>query len=89
MWENENPPPAKKGVINDGGPAFPFPPNENWQGCSGMTLRDWFAGQALAGMLASPLLTIDVPEELPLIDVVPQKAYEYADAIIKAREEKP
>lgn len=40
---------------NDGGPAFPHPTE-----CSdgraiphlGMTLRDWFAGQALAGIIA-------------------------------------
>ena len=39
-------------MINDGGPAFP---NNDQNGCafSGMTLRDWFAGQALQGMLAS------------------------------------
>ena len=36
---------------NTGGPAFPrsdYVSNSN----SGMTLRDWFAGQALAGMLS-------------------------------------
>lgn len=45
--------------INDGGPAFPqadlsgygMGPAECNNG--GMTLRDWFAGQALAGLLAS------------------------------------
>lgn len=37
--------------INDGGPAFP---NNDAHGCAytGMTLRDWFAGQALPGLLA-------------------------------------
>lgn len=45
-----------------GGPAFPIPPviaplegfqtPEGWGGDAGMTLRDWFAGQALAGMCA-------------------------------------
>ena len=40
-------------AINDGGPAFPLllpaipgEPETYW---NGMTLRDWFAGQALAG----------------------------------------
>lgn len=35
---------------NDGGPAFP------WGGevCGGMTLRDWFAGQAIAGSIQVP-----------------------------------
>lgn len=39
--------------INDGGPAFP---NNDAHGCAfpGMTLRDWFAGQALAGFMAHP-----------------------------------
>lgn len=30
-------------------PAFPHPSGA--QGCEGMTLRDWFAGQAMAAML--------------------------------------
>lgn len=42
---------------NDGGPAFPEPPLEHdhyWHpGTQGMSLRDWFAGQALAGLLAN------------------------------------
>lgn len=41
-------------------PAFPTPDQYTpggqpvMQGSSGMTLRDWFAGQALAGMCAQP-----------------------------------
>jgi hypothetical protein len=49
---------------NDGGPAFPyrgpggFVEHQGTQhevdiNATGMTLRDWFAGQALAGMIAS------------------------------------
>lgn len=44
---------------NDGGPAFPesasgpYPNGEIVMGRPGMSLRDWFAGQALAGLLAS------------------------------------
>lgn len=44
---------------NDGGRAFPLPGYTDGSGVVhnypefGMTLRDWFAGQALAGMLAS------------------------------------
>ena len=39
---------------NDSGPAFPVAhvTGKFW-GMNGMTLRDWFAGQALNGMLAS------------------------------------
>jgi len=63
-------------TINDGGPAFPIP-DEGWPG---MTLRDWFAGQALAGMLANP---DSWPEDRGVA------AYCYADAMLKAREVKP
>ena len=38
-------------TINDGGPAFPDSGQADYTG--GMTLRDWFAGQALAGMDAN------------------------------------
>ena len=48
--------------IDDGGPAFPFPgiPTDGtdipWMvpPHPGMSLRDWFAGMALQGMLATP-----------------------------------
>lgn len=48
-------------TINDGGPAFPSiigltssgAPDYRAQGNSGMTLRDWLAGQALAGYCAN------------------------------------
>ncbi len=36
---------------NDGGPAFGHG-NPEQGGSSGMSLRDWFAGQALAGFMA-------------------------------------
>jgi hypothetical protein len=45
--------------VNTGGPAFPCQPCDR-QGqpvaemSPGMTLLDWFAGQALAGMCANP-----------------------------------
>lgn len=43
----------------DGGQAFPQPvtvgPNDDlYPAYPGMTLRDWFAGQALAGLCANP-----------------------------------
>jgi hypothetical protein len=34
---------------NDGGPAFPV---SSWFDFKGMTLRDWFAGMALQGVLS-------------------------------------
>lgn len=36
---------------NDGGPAFPVQEDERLFGSYGMTLRDWFAGQVLTGMI--------------------------------------
>jgi hypothetical protein len=38
--------------FNDGGPAFP----SDRVGQVGMSLRDWFAGQALAGIMANAKL---------------------------------
>jgi hypothetical protein len=48
-----------------------------------MSLRDWFAGQALAGMLACDDLTTSDANALA------RWAYQYADAMIAARETKP
>ena len=57
-----------------GGPAFP-----------GMTLRDWFAGQALIGILGSRNgFLVDVGTEN-----APMWAYQVADAMLAARKPKP
>jgi hypothetical protein len=63
--------------INDGGPAFP--PGDGSE--NGMSLRDYFAGQALAGALADPTCDL-APIELAKI------AYREADAMLAAREGK-
>jgi hypothetical protein len=61
----------------DGGPAFPAEA-PNGDRYSGMTLRDWFAGQALVGLLAEGGdRTLDREAEL---------AYECADAMLAAKE---
>jgi hypothetical protein len=66
---------------NDGGSAFPCPVeyDANGQrasyGSEGMTLRDWFAGQALVGMLASNTKSWCAED-----------SYHYADAMIAAGE---
>ena len=78
----------------DGGPAFPtfFPDPEVGSGYAGMTLRDYFAGQALAGYLASPInkfphqLDVD-PQQLNMGEIS-RDAYALADAMIFAREGK-
>ena len=68
-------------TINDGGPAFPF--QDGYGRVSGMTLRDWFAGQALAGLLAKYGLGEAEPESMAA------DSYAYADAMLAAREVKP
>jgi hypothetical protein len=67
--------------IDNGGPAFPV---QAWNGEEqvlvhvGMTLRDWFAGQAMIGMLSSKPITFCAED-----------AYTFADAMLAARKEKP
>jgi hypothetical protein len=75
-------------TINNGGPAFPIAdvpyPNGNVQhGWNGMSLRDWFAGQALASM------GIEYTSDRFNLASVSNCAYAYADAMLKAREVKP
>ena len=63
----------------DGGPAFPSVYRE--VGLAGMSLRDWFAGQALAGMTADHEVTL----VLKATDIA-SVAYKLADAMIAARD---
>ena len=68
---------------DDGGAAFPKT-FENWQG--GMSLRDYFAGQALAGITANS--SLEPNEELAYASAeegYARQAYELADAMLKAR----
>jgi hypothetical protein len=75
--------------INDGGPAFPhFKITEKGhiELCpqDGMTLRDYFAGQALAGMLINyTTQKFGVGEQ-----TCAKGAYEFADTMLAAREGK-
>lgn len=64
--------------INNGGPAFP---NKDELGnmIPGMSLRDYFAGQALAGLLTQPAEDEYGPK------CFAEAAYEMADAMLKAR----
>ena len=48
----------------------------------GIPLRDWFAGQMLAAILVAPKQA-GVPRQDP--DEMALSAYQYADAMIKAR----
>jgi hypothetical protein len=69
-------------TINDGGPAFPVVvPSEGAVWEYGMTLRDWFAGQALMGMMLGARRGGAM--------MLARECYEMADAMLAAREVKP
>jgi hypothetical protein len=60
--------------------AFPMAVPENWDSVQdGMTLRDYFAGQALAGRLANSSTPFDI--------YAARYAYHIADVMLEARSE--
>ena len=65
----------------NGGPAFPVPNMEQYAGFNGMTLRDYFAGQALAGFTSGTFWC-----DLGDVNECANACYEQADAMIAARE---
>ena len=73
---------------HDGGPAFPHPAlaDETFRpsyDMGGMSMRDWYAGQALAGLLASdPASNLEVPA---LYSAIADATFKMADAMIAAR----
>ena len=69
-------------IIDDGGPAYPRGHNT---GSDGMTLRDYFAGQALAGMMANSAI-IDTFGQGQVISI---EAFRAADAMLIARKGGP
>lgn len=93
--------------IDDGGPAFPHI-SETLDGRDricfaaqpGMTLRDWFAGQALQGSLCNASATSEgvamaVAERIAqgksaatFVTTAAKAAYVYADAMLIARKRK-
>jgi len=74
---------SNENKIDDGGPAFPqnLPDNFIWRqpgNPRGMTLRDWFAGQALSRFDWAQYTSREY---------VAKACYEMADAMLKARKE--
>ncbi len=70
---------------DNGGPAFPTQESSEYNGQRsqyaepGMTLRDYFAAKAMQGLMTNKMYDHDTPE------MITQKAYDWADMILKAR----
>lgn len=75
---------AKHDRIADGGPAFPVPQALDPMTHLGMTLRDYYAGQALAGITASCPWN-HRPGASEALDIAGD-CYMIADAMLEARE---
>lgn len=78
----------------DGGPAFPAPAYAANITDKGMTLRDYFAGQALTSVLSSSgdlqtyydyVMGSKGDNDIPSPDAMSKYSYEIADAMIAAR----
>jgi hypothetical protein len=70
--------------INDGGPAFPSDYIPGTATTPGMSLRDWFAGNALNGILMNYTTERFGISEKSIAD----HAYKLADALLVSREGK-
>ena len=64
--------------MDDGGPAFPFTFPREGDYIRDMSLRDWFAGEAMQGLLANPHRDYD-PKDLA------ELAYSQAGEMLAAR----
>lgn len=82
---------------NDGGPAFPqsvaqilgVAANSSEFGLPGMSLRDYFAGQALVGCLAherDSFVRATKAHGVPIAVAIATLTYEIADAMLAERE---
>lgn len=78
---------------NDGGPAFPTPEFTAGDICqpprSGMTLRDWFAGQAIPVAAQWEQMSPTYGESVGSYRGIAERAYYIADAMLAERERKP
>jgi hypothetical protein len=80
------------GKPKDGGLAFPSEQSECQDGTwnqtysPGMSLRDWFAGQALAGIVTRDDIVGTEARLRHVKGSVADLAYEYADAMLAARD---
>lgn len=73
---------------DDGGPAFPACNEANMNDTMGMSLRDHFAGQALASIIAVTSAGQHQPDAKHgkgVVNSIAIDAYEMADAMLAAR----
>lgn len=70
--------------IDDGGPAFAYPASDGAHGWTGMSLRDWFAGQALTMIVVNDVSG----RPANFRDHYCAGAYQWADAMLIARKGK-
>jgi hypothetical protein len=85
--------------IDDGGPFHPIitTPGVTLLEHTGISLRDWFAGQAMLGMqarmanssYADSVRSGAAASKIDVCDAIAQCAYELADSMLAARKEKP
>ena len=87
--------------VKDGGPAFPSKAEIKWHGETegadyqncGMTLRDWFAGQALIAVMGTDV-SVAAANKLAQdngkqpAEMIASIVYEQADAMLSEREKK-
>lgn len=74
--------------LDDGRPAFPDHIdniNTDIVDFPGMSLRDWFAGKALPGMLDNARHLLLSTQEMPSAEVIAHAVYKMADAMIAER----
>jgi hypothetical protein len=74
--------------VDDGGAAFPTDASISRGPNDGMSLRDWLAGQALAGLYASRDLQLAVLHDSRADEfeiVMARQAYAQADAMLRVR----
>jgi hypothetical protein len=79
-------------IMKSGGPAFPQSigmPNGGTAVAYGMSLRDWFAGQALAGICANADISAaaarDKIKTAAIREAYAESAYATADEMLRAR----
>lgn len=81
--------------LQHGGPAFPMRATftrgltKTTAEFKGMSLRDWFAGQALVGILSGGFANTIPHDDAEGGRQAAAFAYQYADAMLKARGEQP